>query len=401
MSFVNPTLLSSTGVRSLQFLNSGLGFRAAAEYKKDNGVYVVEREPVFRSGVFRDSMGDQMTWEPLHMKQMLDNFTYLKSSGVFVNVPVRDGHPGWLINGLPGSGAVVGWHTGIDVATLASPIDAVEYDYILASYELTDPRAIQLKESGTYRNRSSEILRYYTNAEAEYWPVYGGFAFVDIPAVEGLNFARDVNAGNAVGSPSQTRYFVMSDTKEIQMTAPVPASPPVQPSAPQTSGQPAQPIAPAQAPTSQHVFTVNGKATTDYAAVQRHITVLESAATEARDAGRAAFVTGLVQRNLILGTEENVTRMTEFAQSLTDEQFEQWRVGYDGLQSPSLLSRHAAPAAGSANVGVTSGHLAPEADALSVAKEIVKYHRSNNMPLDKLKATKSYQQLVQAGVEQA
>src|SRR5689334_1810883 len=116
---------TATLARSQFFFNAGMGFGPYAQYKKDNGVYVVQRQPVFRSGTFRDSWGDQATYEPVHMKQMVENFAYLRNNSVFPEVPVRDGHSSFLIHGIEGNGRVVGWHQGITVETMKSPIDGV------------------------------------------------------------------------------------------------------------------------------------------------------------------------------------------------------------------------------------------------------------------------------------
>lgn len=411
---------TATLVRSQLFFNGGMGFGPYASYKKDNGVFVVERQPVFRSGTFRDSWGDQATYEPIHMKQMVENFHYLRNNSVFPEVPARDGHPGFLVHGLPGNGRVVGWHTDVAVETMKSPVNGLEHDYFLASYEITEPDAVEKVQRGTWRNRSSEILRYVTNDEAEFWPVYGGFAFVDIPAVEGLNFNRD-NGARPDGNDSRTRYFVMSD-RETNVTSPAPGSP-AQPSQPTPASpapsQPAQPTAPAPStppmPTpsspppaqpSQHgaatggyMFTINGQATSDFSAVQRHITALETQATEARNADRAAFVNSLVQANLILGNEENVTAQTAFAQSLTDEQYATWKSGFVSEARPALLSPHATPAASTGGVVGAAAPGAPNGSQLEIDKETVKLHRSLGRTTDQLKAMPSYQRLVAAGVE--
>jgi hypothetical protein len=405
--------------RSLQFISSGFGF-TPVQFRKDNGVYVVQREAVFRSGTFRDSWGEQATYEDIHVRQMVENFNYLRSRSIFADVPVRDGHPSIFVSGISGNGRVVGWHTGISVEELESPVDGQKYHYVLADYEITEPDAAEKRERGTWRNRSAEMLRYLTNDEAEFWPVYGGFAFVDIPAVEGLNFNRDSGAPPD-GNVGQVRYFVMWD-RESNVTSPAPGTPaqpsPGQPTQPVTPApnQPAQPSPPAPAPvpthpspgqssysagTQGHMFTINGQATSDYAAVQRYITVLENRETEARNVARADFVSALVQANLILGNEENVTAMTSFAQGLTTEQFEVWKSGFVQAGRPALLSLHASPAAGTAGVLGSAAPGTLHDDELEIAKQTVSYHRSNNMPLETLKRTASYKKLVAAGVEQA
>lgn len=404
---------------SQQFLNTGFGFAPYAAYKKDSGVFVVERQPVFRSGTFRDSIGEQATYEPLHMKQMVENFNYLRNSNLFADVPARDGHPGWIMHNTPGTGAVVGWHTAVSVETMKSPVDGEEHDYFLADYEITEPYAVEKIQRGTWRGRSAEIIAYRTNNEAEYWPVYGGFAFVDIPAVEGLNFSRDTG-GIQPGDVGRVRYFVMSD-RENTVTSPAPGTPapsqPAQPSAPAPS-QPAQPTVPAPTPTptptapqpasppSQHsggtmphLFTVYGQATTDYSAVQRHITALETAITEARNQSRAAFVNQLATSQRIVGSEANITMLTNFAQSLSDEQFTAWQTSFGDMPQPAALGQHGVSVAGQA--APTNGAANQATDQIEIDKETVRLHRTLNRPADQLKATPSYQRLVAAGIEQA
>lgn len=377
---------------------AGLGFKPVT-YKKDNGVFVVEREPVFRSGTFRDSIGEQTTMEPIHIDQMVANYNYLVANGSLPNVPARDGHPGWLISNMEGNGRVVGWHTGIEAETRTSPADGQEYTYILASYELTEPDAVDKYNRGTWRNRSAEIYRWVTNAEAEFWPVYGGFAFVDIPAVEGLNFSRDPS-----GAPSDgVRYFVM---KETTVTSPAPGMPAQQPgTAPTPPAQATVPVLPTPgsgqhaAPAAQtHMFTVNGQPTSDYAAVQRHISTLETTVRESRDAARAAYVNDLARRGLFLANEENLQRMVAFAQGLSDEQFEQWSAGYAAAQTPALFGQHGGGAA-TGPVTVTGATLASAAsEDIEIAKQTVHYQRSF-MKEEDVRKTPSFAKLVAAGIE--
>jgi hypothetical protein len=382
-------------------------------FRKGSGNLVVQRQAVFRSGTFRDSWGEQATYEAIHMNQIVENFNYLRSRHVFSDVPVRDGHPNFLLSGLPGNGRVVGWHTGLVVEELQSPVDGQKHHYVLADYEITEPDAAEKIERGTWRNRSAEMMRYVTNDEAEYWPVYGGFAFVDIPAVEGLNFNRD--SGARPDGSGQIRYFVMSD-RETTVTSPAPGTP-AQPSPTPASpapapNPPAQPTTPAPAPapapqpqpapqSAAHVFNINGVGTSDFAAVQRHITTLETAAREARDTARAAFVSQLVQANLIVGSEDNIARQTAFAQGLTDEQFEVWKSGFVTDVRPALLSQHASPAASTGGALGSGAPSSPANDEIEIARGIVAMHKSNNMAAEQLKATASYRKLVAAGIEPA
>lgn len=168
---------------------------------KDAKKLVHKGVPVFRSGTFRNSWGEQATWDDLHMEEMVNHYKRFVRTGVFKDVPVRKGHGSFL--GEPMDG-LVGYITGLSVDLLESPIDGKEYSYLLADYDILDQEAIANLDTGLWRNRSSEIGRFVTNDDAEYWPVFMGFAFVDIPAVEGLHI-------NGYSKNGQVQEFTMSD----------------------------------------------------------------------------------------------------------------------------------------------------------------------------------------------
>lgn len=385
------------------FVSNGFGFKAI-KFRKDNGNLVIQRQPVFRSGTFRDSMGTQNTWEHIHMEQMVSNFTYLREQGRLVDIPVRHGHPGWLINGTPGTGAVVGWHGALSAEEMDSPFGDGKYTYLLADYEILDPQAAQNVESGLWRNRSAEIMGYSTNEEADFWPVYGGFAFVDIPAVEGLNFSRAPGAAETV---TGTKFIVMLD-KEIPVTQPAAGAPAAsQAGAPQLPFQNSlfaaapQPVVPAQASAQATVapvvFSINGQATSDAAVVQRHITALEAFQSETRDAARSNFINGLLQRGVFLASQKD--ELTRFAATQNDEQWTMWSKMFEPVQGQALLGQHSAPAGDSTNASQNGGPSTPVNDEIEIAKTTVEMHRMGGMPEADLKNTNSYKKLVAAGVQ--
>lgn len=387
------TTLSLPKARSFYTLSDGFGIKPNFYRKGTKRTLVVEHEAVFRSGTFRDSSGYQNTYEDIHMRQMLDNFTYLRNSKLFENVPVRLGHPGFFINGTPGTGAVAGWHTALLTEKLVAPHDGVEYDYVFVDYEILDSKAADDYEAGLLRNRSAEIIPYFTNNEAEFWPVYAGFAFVDIPAVEGLNFSRDTSTTQGGDGPA--RVIVMFDKEIPSMTTPVSG-------VPAPADRPALGGAP-QAQAQAHVFSINGTPNSDYAAVQRHISVLETQASETRTAARQAFVSNLAQRGAILATaipdfEAAVARMD-------DATYDLFCKGYAGVGTLSVVGQHAAPAAaGAQGTQYSNGAGAvanPQAEDIEIAKQVVAGLRRNGMHGDVLKTRPSYQKLVQAGIEQA
>lgn len=392
----NESLMSASSLSVADrvfFLSDGFGIEPKV-YSGSNGNKTYSGVAVFRSGTFRDSTGTQNTWEPLHIKQMMDNYDHLKSKNILSSVPARDGHPGWLINNIPGKGAVVGWHDNLAVKTMASPVDGQQYDYLLADYTITEPYAQAKLDNGTWRNRSAEVGGYTTNNESEFWPVYMGFAFVDFPAVEGLNFS------STVGSGGRFYAFLGGTSREITVTQPA-QQPAVQPQLPflAPQPQPAQhaaptapvaPAAPVAAPTP-FVFSVNGQNVTDPLQVQAYIRQLEQFRVETREAGRRAFVAGLVTSNRLLAPQQE--KQTNFALSLTDEQYAAWKANWEETTPSSLLGNHGGGVSNPNN----SSQPDPATQGLADAEEIVRQHELSGMSPAELKNTKSYKALVAAG----
>jgi hypothetical protein len=396
-------------------------------------VLSVTDQPVFRSGTFRDSWGIQTTWEFMHIDQMILNYNHLHDTGIFSEIPVRKGHGSFLDDPM---NSLTGWHTGLRAEKRESKIDGIEYNYLLASYDIFDEEAAERVAAGDWRNRSAEVGYFLTNAEAEHWPVYQGFAFVDIPAVEGLNgFSKSPS-----GKPSKFSIFIESEAPLVatdptgtptpalptpanpapaaaadpvvqpaEGAPPVVTDPAVDPAAAPTAAPVGTPAAPADAEpvpagspapegSGQHgaaggvqVFQVNGQPTQDFAAVQAHITSLETVIAETTEANRNDFVSGLARDNKILAS--SVKELSEFAQELTPAQYAKWAATYGSVPASELFSQHGADAG---NGGGT-----PAAQATGDATEkdrlvgIVSMHRANGMSEEKLKGTSSYKALAQ------
>ena len=355
-----------------------------------NGAFRIERMPVFKSGTFKDSMGYQATWEPEHLEQMVFNFEMLRSRGILPNVPVRSDH-----RSLFGGGEVIGYITGLyhDQAS----------GRLLADYEITEPEHAAKLQRGTYRARSAEVGMYETNDEALYWPVFMGFAFVDIPAVEGLysKAAKEAEGGDFVLLTEYDKEKPVSTTPSESTTQPegtegteaegteAPAAENTQPPTPQvTPGAGGEQGQGGQAGTAEHgaaqpgtfSFTVGGQPTTDFAAVQRHITALETAASEQRDAGRRAFVNGLASSNKIL--QSQVEGLTNSVLSMSDEQFGHFRTAYDVAPEQPLLQQHGSP------TGPTQATAASE--EIEVLRETVAMHRRSGTPEASIQKMPSY-----------
>jgi hypothetical protein len=353
---------------------SGFGFQPNM-YRKDSGVLILERLAMFRSGTFRDSTGYQMTYDPLHMKQIVDNYEWLRDKKIFDDIPVRDGHPGWLIHGLEGNGKVVGWHDKVWTETLTAPHDDTEYDYILADIRITDPSAAASIENGTWRNRSAEIGRYTTNTEAEFWPVYMGVAYVDIPAVEGLKFSSS-------NTTPDRQVYVFMDSKETGVgTEPT-----------TTTGQPQGTPLLGVTPAPQ-AFSINGQSLTDPVVVQNHITALEKFQAETVEGNRVAFVTGLAASNKILATQ--VDSLTAFAKGLNGEQFVAWQATFEAAPVQPVLGQHASGTTNPENTAQNQPTAAPAQEVTDL--EVVKMHKHAGTPKAQIEAGASYKRLQAAG----
>jgi hypothetical protein len=286
--------------------------------RKDGSVYWRYTDiPVFRSGVFANSAGVEREWDALQMNQMVNHHGLLNTSGTFKDVPVRVGHPSM---GIFGGGDdpmknVIGYVTSLRTEDRKAP-DGGEYTYLLATYDILDEDAQKKIQNRLYRNRSAEIGTYFTNSPvSEYWPVLMGFAYVDIPAVEHLNGFSKNDAVSCFG------YMEVP-----KMTTPAGEKTPAAPAAP-------------------HQFTLAGKSTSDYAAVQLYIAELEGDRAafnrlreEVRTSEREGFVSSLVEDGKILATQKD--SMTEFAKGLGDEQFAAFTKMYEGAGKMALFEEH-------------------------------------------------------------
>jgi hypothetical protein len=174
---------------------------------------------------------------------------------------------------------------------------------------------------------------YPTNSPVtEYWPVFMGVAYVDIPAVEGLNgeFAKQHH----------------SEQYSIQMEVPMPEAP-----------------KPQLPPTAE--FKIGGVTTNDFAKVQAYISELESKSsgyqsqiaslTTERDglaefkresikASREDFVTSLGKPGAKGEAPKLTAPMLEsekaFAATLNDDQFAAYKKRWELAPSQTILENH-------------------------------------------------------------
>lgn len=130
---------------------------------------VVKDLPIFRTGKVKDSKGRSHTWTRNDLDAMVTNFSALKASGTFPNVPVRANHSRDV-------NQVGGYY--LDVRRKGN--------ILYADIEFTEPDMRAKYERKTFRSRSIEIGAYESNDGAVTFPAVMGLAFCDIPAVEGL-----------------------------------------------------------------------------------------------------------------------------------------------------------------------------------------------------------------------
>lgn len=355
----------------------------------DAEVLTVGNVAVFRSGTFRDSSGYQKAFTEFDIHAMVSNFDLLRQTGHFVNVPVRDGHPGFgSMGGSTADGRVVGWHTGLRAETRTCVTDGQEYTYLIAEYEIIDEAAQKNILSGLWRNRSAEISPYYDNNDTEHYPVYHGVAFVDIPAVEGLNqFSASQTAGSTLILEKENSMSTATPESQAPAIPALPAT--VEP--PVVEAPAAEPEAPAgtfAAPAAgqQHMFTMNGSKSSDFAAVQAHINALEAFRTESLEAARSNFVKSLADSNKIPATQ--VESMTAFVKGLAPEAYDQYKAMMEATPEMGIFGSYAAPAP------TATGAAAIAADQRSTLVDVVQNHKRSGLPVDQIKATGSYKQLV-------
>lgn len=409
---MNTPILTSDARRNVVlFLNGALdGFRGRQSYglAADGETQVLEMTdvPVFRSGTFRDSFGIQHTWEPLHIDQMALHFDLLKQRGIFAGVPVRKGHPSFF--GPDPIDSVIGWHTGLRTEERVNPVDNQTYTYLLATFSVIDPASALKVQNGLFAHRSAEVGSYIANNEAEFWPVYQGFAYVDIPAVEGLNFSKFASA--APVAAGQT-FSIMDSEKEAPVTGAADPNPPAAPTPTPPATPPATnptPSGPAPVPTPpnvpdpepaathssaqnvQFMFTIGGRQTTDFAAVQAHVTALEDAQREQVKFAREAFVDQLATNNKITAPQIESTKA--FALGLTDEQYTQWQATQSLAPAVPLLQTHGRGAVG---MVVPTTQTSEADEAYSIAAETVEHLRLGGMPQAQLEQTVVFKRLQQ------
>lgn len=357
---------------------------------------ILEDVPVFRSGTFRDMFGFQHTWEDIHIDQMVSHFNLLRDRGIFRDVPTRKGHGALFGDPIDN---IIGYHSSLRAERRTNQVDGQEYLYLLANYEILDPDAIPKIQSTLWRNLSAEVGNFLTNNETEFWPVYQGVAYVDIPAVEGLSqFSKSPGVGQKFSIMLEREAPVSGNASTGTQSQGTPPTPPVPPPA----VPPAPPVQPPAGPQmdpaafarASFMFTIGGRQTNDFAAVQSHITTLETAAAEARTANRRAFIKGLAEGPTPKIMAPQIEGIESYALNLDDAGWAAFEKSWGVAPGQPHTAQHGAPPANGSVVpaSVPQGAQGTN-DQVEIQAGIVRQHRLANMPKETLEKTASFQKL--------
>lgn len=386
--FKNGTLSQGRKPGSTFRVSQGFSASNVKDHTKEDGTGEITGIRVFKAGTFADSMGFRDTWTIVHLEQMIANFTYLVGEGIFPNVPVRADHAGY-----EGSvEKIVGYVKGL----YRDPDDT---NFLAMDLEITEPEAMAKWKRGTYRARSLEIGPYVTNDEAVYYPVVFGLAFVDLPAVEGLYGAHVDHSENhhysltdlqEDRSMSDTQPDTQPDEGGENQPNPQPETPPTAPAPnvqPDEGGdeggenQPESPAAPASAP---NTFSLNGRSTTDFAAVQAHINDLEKFRAQSIANGRRAAVAQWAKDGKM--AQNQVDSLAAIAVTMTESQYEALRSSYEAAPSVSLLGRHS-------DDGVPSPGIESNEEEFELLVATIKNHKRAKLSDEKIALTPQYKKL--------
>lgn len=345
---------------------------------------IVHGMKVFRTGTHIDSLGRKATWTHAQLQQAVDHFNLLKADGILPNVPVREDHTTTVKD-------LVGWYSAV----------RLEGDFLVADIEFTEPNALAKYHRGTYRNKSIEIGTYETGDGQRYTPVVLGLAFVDIPAVEGLfrhpSAPQGASGDQSPAAPANHQGASMSGnnsgplaTAASQEPAVTPPTPPAAPAAvePPAPAPAPEPVATHQRPAVQ-TFRVNGTDVSDFAAVQNHITALETFRTESIESGRVGFVTALASANKIANAQ--VESFSKLVRTMDDAQFSEFKAGFDLQPANNLFAKH--PTGGAGGDGTPADPASDRATEIEILKEIIAQHKRRGASDDDIAATASFMKL--------
>jgi hypothetical protein len=407
-----------------------LSYRSVVEIPNASGS-VIQGVRVFRAGAFKDSLGRATKWSSAQLDQMIQNFNSLASQGIFKNVPVRKNHS----------------KNVDDVVGYIQKLYRDTEQFLVADIEFTDPAGLEKWRNKTFRARSLEVGVYETNDGAKFYPSVLGLAFVDIPAVEGLYSQENEPAlfnqflvvdGNKEINPMDplAQWIASGKTPESWVAAvnysawmqnaeyaqaiaswerdasyaqaladhfaqaralgvdpqpnPVPQPQP-DPNQPQPPNQP-NPVPPQAMPAFQ---LATGEMTHDYSRVQNRLLELEQFRIETINGGRAEYVRDLAKAGKLAQTQ--VESEVTFAQGLSDEQWNHYRITRDAQPTMSLFNQYGETVneSGTGSSSVPAGMMGFQSTGtpgldVDTAREIVENHKRTGKSAEFIKDSASY-----------
>jgi hypothetical protein len=243
------------------------------------------------------------------------------------------------------------------------PVTGSNHSYLLASYNISDPVAAMKVEKKLFRNRSAEVGTYVDNDEAEYGPALMGFAYVDIPAIEGLNFGKRADVrrfamekeGDPMGAPVDSDEVIEPEDEVVEPEAEdevvesedATSEDEVETIVPEVDEEVDEEVEPAAVDEvitsdgrdagsgfsatpniSTFGIDINGVRVTDPKVIQEYVNNLNGVVAESR----ATYSKGLFASDRITSGQKD--SMDEFTKGLTTEQWSQFRTIFD--DSPAI-----------------------------------------------------------------
>lgn len=363
------------GFRRLSVFSAG-GATLKASKINDDGSAFYENVPIFRSGTFKDSLGYQHTYEPEHMAQAVFHYDLLKGRGT-LTPPVREDHSMSITK-------VIGYFDAMRAEA------GERYTFLNVDFTVTRPEAVELIENGTYRFRSAEVGYYETNDEALYWPVVQGFAFVDMPAVEGLDgYAADRTTVHfSLHDPSKDKEPDVGDTPTKHEFTIKRGGQDVKTSDYAAVQAMLDEAAKAPAPVPAAKFRIDGSEVVDPAKVQQHIDVLEAFRTESVKLAKDAFVDTLASKNIILATQ--VDDFKAHVAGLDGPGFDGFKALYANALGNPLVANHAAGDGSTPPAPPAAGGAPTERETL---EETIVHLRRSGLSDDQIEKTDAYKRL--------
>lgn len=365
-------------------------------YKIDHqadGTAIIRDLKMFKKGTFRDSWGEQTSWDATHLQQMVDNFAALSVSQIFAEPPARSDHSRTIDK-------VFGYLLSI----------RTDGEFIFTDVHVTKSGTIENFINGTYRNVSAEIGMYTTNDEMSYWPVVFGVACVDVPAVEGLYNKKNgqvsyfsqtpeqeapmgaENSTTTTAAPPANQGGVTINLNGSQLTPDKPvAQYAVGDSTMQQNPAPVVTLASVATtviPQSPFEFTMGGVKTTDFAKVQAHITALEAFEKTMIQKGRTDFVSELLANGKITKAQE--ADVTALATSMNDDTFAAYAKTYASAPKVRTLQQFGSELA---DENADPGEIDEIDDEISIQEETIAGFRRASQSEAFITKTKAFTRL--------